>query len=809
MLHNNKFRTWFSIAVLILLSSCGGGGDDADAITPPAPPTSQFSLSITITGNGNVTDSANAINCNASCTVSLNENTVVNLNATPNSGFNFSSWEEACTGSSSCSITMSSNQMVTATFTQQNVGNIISRATNNTCIAPEQASTANANYQLQAAFPNLPALSDLVGMFQAPGDTSRWYAMSQSGLVQWFDNNPTANSLNTFIDLRSRVRNSGEQGLLGMAFDPQYSSNGRVYFSYINTDNGRNSIISRFTNQGNEPLAINTEQILLTLSQPASNHNGGGIGFGPDGNLYIGFGDGGGADDTFNHGQNTQTLHSAILRIDVSSNSASYTIPSDNPFIDNNNVLDEIYAYGLRNPWRWSFDSQTDELWVADVGQNRIEEVNKVTAGNNLGWPIMEGSECFQSSNCDQTGLTLPVTEYNHDNGECSITGGFVYRSTRLPGLNGNYIYGDFCSGRVFRAEPQNDQTYVQEEMLLTGISITSFAQDANGEVYLLEYNGGAGNGVYRFVNSSSNTGNIPNNLSETGCFNSTSQKTYPEALVPYAVFNELWSDGEDKTRLFAIPDGSSINLESNGDFIFPERSIIVKNFTRDDTYLETRLFMRHINGWAGYSYQWLDDQSDAVLVEGSSSQTVSVNGTSHIIPSRGQCFECHTGAANINLGLEASQLNFEIIYPNGNMGNQLEALSAATYLSSTANTNQISQMASIDDQTASLELRARSYLHSNCSGCHQPGAIGTQLDLRIQTNFTDSMSCDIPPNNGNLGIANARIIAPGDANRSVLLTRMQSTQSNVRMPPLASDIVDSEAVSIVEQWINNLQNCN
>jgi len=142
-------------------------------------------------------------------------------------------------------------------------------------------------------------------------------------------------------------------------------------------------------------------------------------------------------------------------------------------------------------------------------------------------------------------------------------------------------------------------------------------------------------------------------------------------------------------------------------------------------------------------------------------------------------------------------------------MGNQLEALSAATYLSSTANTNQISQMASIDDQTASLELRARSYLHSNCSGCHQPGAIGTQLDLRIQTNFTDSMSCDIPPNNGNLGIANARIIAPGDANRSVLLTRMQSTQSNVRMPPLASDIVDSEAVSIVEQWINNLQNCN
>ena len=807
MLFSKMYKRSFLFSLLLLAASCGGGGDTP--VTDPNPPLAQSTLTITITGSGTVSDTSNSINCAANCNTTLNTGTVVNLTAIPASGFVFTNWIGACSGSSTCSIALGSDQTVMAVFTQQTTGSIISRASNTTCVAPEQASSGNGNYQLQAAFPNLPAISDLVGMFQAPGDSSRWYAMSQSGLVQWFENTATANTLTTFVDLRSRVLNSGEQGLLGMAFDPEYSSNGRVYFSYINTDNGRNSIISRITNQGSEPLVITEEQVLLTLAQPASNHNGGGIGFGPDGFLYIGFGDGGGSNDTFNHGQNTQTLHSAILRLDVSGTDTSYAIPADNPFVGNNNVLDEIYAYGLRNPWRWSFDTQTDELWVADVGQNRIEEVNKVNAENNLGWPIMEGSECFQASTCNQTGLTLPVTEYNHDNGECSITGGYVYRSTRLPGLVGNYIYGDYCSGRVYRAEPQADQSYRQEEMLLTGINITSFAQDSNGDVLLLEYNGGAGSAAYRFVDNANDTGNIPVNLSDTGCFSSTSQKTYPDALIPYDVHNQLWSDGADKTRLFAIPDGTSIDLEGDGDFIFPERSVIVKNFIRDNAYLETRLFMRHVNGWAGYSYQWLADQSDAVLVDGNTSETITVNGTPHIIPSRGQCFECHTGAANTSLGLEASQLNFEITYPNGNIGNQLDALAEASYLSAQVASNQISEMVSINDQTANIELKARSYLHSNCSGCHRPGATGTTLDLRIQTSLANTMSCDIAPDNGTLGIVNARIISPGDASRSVLLARMQSTTNNTRMPPLASQVIDTDAVNVIEEWINSLQNCN
>ncbi len=808
MLFSERYSSFFCFFVLFFIASCGGGSGDGDTPIPITPP-SQSTLTITITGSGSVSDSSNAINCTASCTTPLDPSTVVNLIATPDSGFTFSNWAGACSGSSTCSIALGSDQTVAAIFTAESSSSIISRVSNTTCLAPEQASSGNESYQLQAAFPNLPAISDLVGMFQAPGDSSRWYTMSQSGLVQWFENTATANTLNPFVDLSSRVRNSGEQGLLGMAFDPQYASNGRVYFSYINTDNGRNSIISRISKQGSEPLSISSEQIILSLEQPASNHNGGGIGFGPDGFLYIGFGDGGGANDTFNHGQNTQSLHSAILRLDVSGSGSNYAIPADNPFVNNNNILDEIYAYGLRNPWRWSFDSQTDELWVADVGQNRIEEVNKVSAADNLGWPIMEGSECFQTSGCDQTNLTLPVTEYNHDNGECSVTGGFVYRSTRLPGLVGNYIYGDFCSGRVYRAEPQVDQSYSQEEMLLSGINITSFAQGSDGEVLLLEYNGGAGSSAYRFVDNSNSIGNIPSNLSDTGCFTSTQQKAYSDALIPYEVHNQLWSDGADKTRLFAIPDGSSIELESDGDFIFPNGSVIVKNFMRDNTYLETRLFMRHINGWAGYSYEWLTDQSDALLLDGDSSKTITVNGIPHIIPSRGQCFECHTGAANTSLGLEASQLNFEINYPNGNLGNQLDALAEASFLSSQATADQITQMADRNDQTASLELRARSYLHSNCSGCHQPGGTGTELDLRIQTNFANTMSCDITPDNGTLGITDARIIAPGDASRSVLIARMQSTTSDTRMPPLASQVIDTDAVNIISQWINDLQNCN
>ena len=257
-------------------------------------------------------------------------------------------------------------------------------------------------------------------------------------------------------------------------------------------------MISRLVDQGVEPVDIGGEQILLTLAQPANNHNGGNIAFGPDGYLYIGFGDGGGSNDQFGNGQNTQTLHGSLLRLDVSG--ASISIPPDNPFVADPNVRDEIYAYGLRNPWRFSFEAQTGELWLGDVGQGLWEEIDNVAAGDNLGWPIMEGNSCFGAANCDTTGLTLPITDYDHANGACSVTGGFVDRGQLSPAFHGLYFYADFCNGQIFSLRQQVDSNYLAQALLLSGMNIGSFAQGLDGEVLVLNYAGGAGEGVYRIV---------------------------------------------------------------------------------------------------------------------------------------------------------------------------------------------------------------------------------------------------------------------------------------------------------------------
>lgn len=805
----NQWTTFFTAGLFFILACGGGGGGENNpsqnnSDTTPDP----------FVFNDQATTQLSTLIESASVTISgIDQATSISVSGGEYqiNGTGYTSTPGTVTVNDSVSMRVLSsssiNQMTSAELVVGGISDsfnittqsIITRVSNTACIAPEQAENGINDIQIEDAFPNL-TISSLVGLYQSAGDDSRWYAMSQSGRVYWFDNSPSATVLNDFADLSSLVLNSGERGLLGMAFDPQYATNGRVYFSYVN--NNSQSIIARLTNQGSLPLDISNPDILLTLAQPASNHNGGHISFGPDNYLYLGFGDGGGGGDTYNHGQNTQSLHSTIMRIDVSGN--DYTVPTDNPFVNNANVLDEIYAYGLRNPWRWSFDSQTGELWVADVGQNNYEEVNLVQAGDNLGWPIMEGNHCFENNNCNMTGLTLPVTEYDHSSGDCSITGGFVYRGQNIPSLQGHFIYGDYCSGTVRSASRQADQSYLAQELLLSGQNISSFAQGADGEVLLLSISGK----IYRLFEAQPSSSSIPDSLSATGCFASTENKTYPDFVVPFDVESELWSDGEQKSRLFAIPDNSNIESLADGDFIFPDQSILIKNFIQNDTYLETRLFMKHLTGWSGYSYRWLNDQTDAVLVEGALPEDININNISHTIPSRGQCFTCHTSTVNVSLGPEASQLNFSISYPNNAEGNQLDALAGSGFLSVKPNASQITDMARIDDESESIEIRARSYLHSNCSGCHRPGGPASQIDFRIQTQLADTMACDQLPASGDMGIIDARIIAPGDVARSVLIARMQSVESDSRMPPLATQLLDSQALNVIGQWITDLSDC-
>jgi glucose/arabinose dehydrogenase len=333
----------------------------------------------------------------------------------------------------------------------------------------------------------------LTALVNAGDGSGRLFAVEKVGRIQALSADGATRSL--FVDLTDRVGSgASEQGLLGLAFAPDFAESGRFYINYTNR-NG-DTVVSRLTTAADGNGDPASEEILLTLDQPATNHNGGNVIFGPDGALWIGTGDGGAANDRFGNGQNPATLLGKMLRIDVSTDTG-YAIPPDNPWIEadwnGQEVADETWAVGLRNPWRYSFDRATGDLWIADVGQNLWEEVNLVPAGSagglNFGWPIQEASSCFQSDNCDASGLVQPVLEYDHS-GHCSITGGYVYRGSAAPDAAGAYLFGDYCSGVVWAGVPAEGGAWQAVELLRSGMQISAFGEDEAGELYLVEDRG-------------------------------------------------------------------------------------------------------------------------------------------------------------------------------------------------------------------------------------------------------------------------------------------------------------------------------
>lgn len=344
------------------------------------------------------------------------------------------------------------------------------------------------------AFPNL-TFNQPVGITYADGDrTNRLFVVEQAGRIKVFENSKNASSSKVFLDISDRVLSGGEQGLLGLAFHPLFRQNRFFYVDFV-ADNPRRTVIARYTATAMDPDQAdrNSEFILLEVIQPFPNHNGGQLAFGDDGFLYIGLGDGGSAGDPFGNAQNRSSLLGKILRIDVDSTSEgkNYSIPSDNPFAGNTlGYYPEIYAYGLRNPWRFSFDQATGTLWVGDVGQSQREEIDLVENGKNYGWNIMEGTLCYSpSTDCNQTGLESPVWEYSHAEGS-SVIGGFVYRGSNLNGLNGAYIYGDYGSGKIWALHFDNIGGFTNTLLVDTSLSISSFGLDADAELYFTAFDG-------------------------------------------------------------------------------------------------------------------------------------------------------------------------------------------------------------------------------------------------------------------------------------------------------------------------------
>ena len=702
------------------------------------------------------------------------------------------------------------------------------RPSNTSCLAPNEP-TSSASYAPQRVYPNR-SFTSAIHALQAPLDNSRWYIVEQGGRVRWFDaTDINGSAINTFVDLTDRVISGGEAGLLGMAFHPNFASNNWVYLSYTGAKtNGSAAVfesrISRFTMSAPGTLNPSSEVVLLRIPQPFDNHNGGHIAFGPDGYLYFGTGDGGSGGDPNGNAQNKRTLLGKMLRIDIAPGN-SYSIPSGNPFAGNpscnNNSgahgvgasnCPEIYALGLRNPWRWSFDrgSSTPKLWLGDVGQGASEEIDIVSLGGNYGWNCREGASNYNgcSPAAGDPGFVEPVLDLGRTLGP-SVTGGVVYRGTQLPGLVGSYLFADFYSFNLQRAILNTDGSYSRETLYSSGSdNAASFTEDTAGEAYVVGYN----NGLYKIVATTSSANpTVPSDLAATGCVNSSNPQLPASGLIPYAPNAPFWSDNAAKERWLAIPDGTTITVNGDGDWTFPTRTVLVKNFRLNSRIFETRLFMRHADtgNWRGYTYRWNDAQTAATLVNGG--LTVNVEGQPWTYPSGTECLQCHTAAAGNSLGLETAQLNGNLTYPQtGRTANQLATLNAIGMFAAALPDPGTLPSYSDPYGSAALSGRARSYLHTNCAQCHRPGGgTGSNMDLRHDTAIASTNTCNLSPTRGDLGIANARLLAPGDPSRSIVLQRMNRRGTN-QMPPIGSHVIDAAGAAVLSSWITGMNgSCN
>jgi uncharacterized repeat protein (TIGR03806 family) len=674
-------------------------------------------------------------------------------------------------------------------------------------------------YKTQRAFPNLSFVKP-VFLTHAPDASNRIFVLEQDGVVSVFANDPNVSSRSIFLDLRGQVRVGGEQGLLGMAFDPNYASNGHFYLHYMPVGGARRSRIARYTVSANDPNKADPAslRILLEETQPYTNHNAGMLAFGPDDMLYIGMGDGGSGGDPLNHGQNRTTLLGNLLRIDPhgKTGSLNYGIPRDNPFVGvGGGVREEIWAYGLRNPWRFSFDPADGQLWLADVGQNLLEEVNLIRKGGNYGWRIREGNRDYSNpQNLPPSLFDEPIAVYDRSLAR-SIIGGYVYRGQRLPELQGAYIHGDYVTGNVWAMVEQNGKLVSNTLLGRLASKLSSFGVDQNGELYLVELGGQ----IKVLERDSSSPPQFPLTLSATGLFNNLQSLSPAPGVYPYEVNHPFWSDHAIKQRWLAYP-GSPIGFSAKGPWSHAKGSVLVKHMEIEmregdpssRRRLETRVMIHEQDGWAGYTYRWNSSGTDANLVthlgESEQLRILDRTGTRTVrvqdwrYPSRNECMQCHTQAAGWTLSTRTRQLN-RLVGTGSSAREQLEDWDGlGMFASPVGKASSYERFSERNEIGISLERHARTWLDVNCAMCHQPGG-GTpsSMDLRYDIPLAQTQTLDVQPSSGNLGLRDPRILKAHERDASVLLERIRRL-GPARMPSVGSNAVDEWAVSMLGDWI-------
>jgi uncharacterized repeat protein (TIGR03806 family) len=673
-----------------------------------------------------------------------------------------------------------------------------------------------SDWRSVVAFPRL-TFSSPIFIGHAPDQSNRLFVVEQDGRVMVFPNDASTSSAQVFLDIRGRLRAGGEEGLLGLAFAPDYATSRRFYLYYSPRGEPRRTVVARYLASATNPdqAVPSSEEVLLTISQPFSNHNGGSMAFGPDGMLYVGVGDGGSGGDPMDNGQNRGTLLGKLLRVDVSG--SGLRIPPDNPFVGTAGARGEIWAYGLRNPWRFSFDRATGDLWVGDIGQNAREEVDVVTRGGNYGWPVYEGTGAFRNpSGFPASAFKGPVVEYPASTGR-SVIGGYVYRGDRYPAMRGAYFYADYVSDRVWalrRNAAGTANEWVRE--IATAPSPSSFGEDAAGELYVCSHSDGK---IYRLEPRTSGGGGtpFPTRLSQTGVFRNLATLEASAGLIEYSVNSPLWSDGALKRRWLALPGlTSKIGFRPEAAWTFPTGTVLVKHFELETApgtikRLETRLLVNETAGWAGYTYRWNDAGTDADLLPGAATATFQVRDASApggvraqewYFPSRVDCMGCHTSAAGFVLGPRTLQLNREHDYPL-RRDNQLRAMNNIGLFDTNVVATAHRAYPDPHDATKPPADRARAYLAVNCASCHLPGGpTPRQIDLRFETPRASMHALDATPLGGDLGLAGAKIIKPGARATSVLWERMRRRDFR-GMPAIGSKRVDDAAVDLIGRWID------
>jgi uncharacterized repeat protein (TIGR03806 family) len=728
------------------------------------------------------------------------------------------------------------------------------RTGNTTLRLPANATTHS--YHTENAFGNM-TFDFPMTVVTPPGENQRMFVVEESGTIVVITD-PDAPTRNVFLDISDRIsygRPEDEGGILGFAFHPRYASNGYFYVYYLcntaTTDGvGRHDRLSRFTRSRNDPNKADpsSEVILFSQYDEKFNHNGGTLTFGPDGYLYLSLGDEGHPDDIYDNAQRIdKDFFSAVIRIDVDKKAGSldpnphpalngktnYWIPPNNPFVgattfngksvDKKKVRTEFYAVGIRSPWRMYWDFPTSTLYLSDVGENAGEEINVITKGANYGWPYRLGNSDGPKVAEAPPGFSSVPPLLTYERGESGPTvgraaiGGVVYRGSRFPALQDAFIFGDYYAGNVWML--RNSGNSLQQWQLLTVMPqfhLVSFGTDPrNGDVLICD----VGDGQVKRLIATPSSERVPDTLDQTGAFADLQTLEPNPGIVPYDVNSPLWSDGAIKKRWFSIPDASAkIHSAGNGRWEFPEGTVFIKHFELElvkgnpDTRrrVETRFLVRSPDGVYGVTYRWNNEQNNATLVgDPGDTATFTVNDGGNIrqqtwrFPSRNECLTCHNSVVGHVLGANGGQLNRTFNYGNFT-DNQVHALAQGGYFAGGVSVGK--KLVSPTGNTGSLDARVRSYLAANCAQCHQPGGFGRAMfDTRITTPTARSGIVNGALTD-TLGDSANRVIAPKSTDHSMILQRMTTLDPNRRMPPLASSVVDTDAVNLITAWINALQ---